>query len=183
MWKKINERIAYTGWRQIKVKTFELPDGQIAEFDILSSRSFVTVAAFTVAGEVMLLRQYRPGPERELLSFCEGAIDAGEEPLDAAHRELLEETGYAAGQMIFLKMRYSAYTDQEQHFFIALDCVEQQLPQPDASEFLSLELLAMDRFRKLLRDRGDTRFNNIDAAYLALDYLYNGPHGEDSRLP
>lgn len=171
MWKKLNEHIAYKGWRQIKVKQFELPDGQVAEFDILSSQSFVTVAAFTEAGEVILIRQYRPGPERELLSFCEGAIDPGETPVQAAHRELLEETGYIAPNMIFLKKRYSAYTDQEQFFFLALDCQLQQAPQPDASEFLSLEILSQTQFKKMLRDSENDLFNNIDAAFLALDFI------------
>jgi ADP-ribose pyrophosphatase len=171
MWKKLNERIAYKGWRQIKVKEFELPDGQVAAFDILSSSSFVTVAAFTEVGEVILIRQYRPGPERELLSFCEGAIDPGETPVQAAHRELLEETGYTAPEMTFLKKRYSAYTDQEQFFFLALNCKLQQAPQPDTSEFLSLEIFSKTQFKKMLRDTEDDLFNNIDAAYLALDFM------------
>lgn len=169
MWKKISERIAYKGWRQIKVKSFELPDGRMADFDILSSRSFVTVAAFTEAGEVLLIRQYRPGPERELLSFCEGAIDPGETPSQAAHRELLEETGYSTPKMKLLKKRYSAYTDQEQFFFVALQCQRQQAPQPDAGEFLSVELFSMSEFKAMLRDPENDLFNNIDAAYLALD--------------
>lgn len=171
MWKKINEKIVYKGWRQIRLKKFELPDGKMAEFDILSSKSFVTVAAFTPEGEVILVRQFRPGPERELLSFCEGAIDPGEQAEAAAHRELLEETGHEAGEMIFLKKKYSAYTDQEQFFFLALNCREKQLPQPDASEFIILEIIGMTAFKKILRDREDEIFNNIDAAYLALDYF------------
>ncbi|WP_170110558.1 NUDIX hydrolase [Flavilitoribacter nigricans] len=171
MWKKLSERIAYKGWRQIKVKQFELPDGKIAEFDILSSRSFVTVAAFTTGGELILIRQYRPGPERELLSFCEGAIDPGETPVQSAHRELLEETGYATEELIFLKKRYSAYTDQEQFFFLALNCRYQQAPEPDAGEFLSVELSPESHFRAMLRDADNDLFNNIDAAYLALDFI------------
>lgn len=171
MWKKISERIAYKGWRQIKVKQFELPDGQIAEFDILSSKSFVTIAAFNEAGEVILIRQYRPGPERELLSFCEGAIDPGETPAQAAHRELLEETGYTTDELIFLKKRYSAYTDQEQFFFVALNCRYRQAPQPDASEFLSMEVIPRDSLEDMLRNPEDDFFNNIDAAFLALDFI------------
>lgn len=171
MWKKLSERIAYKGWRQIKVKQFELPDGQIAEFDILSSQSFVTVAAFTKIGEVILIRQYRPGPERELLSFCEGAIDPGETPVQAAHRELLEETGYTTLEMTFLKKRFSAYTDQEQYFFLAQNCKLIQAPQPDDSEFLSVEIFPKDQLKKMLRDPEGALFNNIDAAFLALDFL------------
>lgn len=173
MWKKIRERIGYQGWRQIKIKTFQLPDGREAAFDILSSRSFVTVAAFTASEEVILLRQFRPGPERELISFPEGAIDPGETARATAHREMLEETGYVASEMIFLKKRYSAYTDQEQFFFLALDCWKKQEPEPDPGEFLKVELISKAEFLILLRDAEDDLFNNIDAAFLALDYLAN----------
>lgn len=178
IWNKINERIGYKGWRRIIVKTFEMPDGQVAEFDILSSRSFVTVAAFTEAGEVILLRQYRPGPERELLSFCEGAIDPGETPERAAQRELLEETGCVSDELIFLKKRYSAYTDQEQFFFLALNCRQIQEPEPDSGEFLSVARMSRSEFDQLLRDPEDDYFNNIDAAFLALDFIRRQNHSK-----
>lgn len=171
MWKKLSERLAYQGWRSIKIKEFELPNGRIAEYDIVSTKSFVTVAAFTQSGEAILIRQFRPGPERELLSFCEGAIDADETPLQAARRELREETGYEAGTIHFLKMKQNAYTDQQQHFFVATDCQLKHEPQPDEGEFLSLEIQSVAALRTLLRDIEDDSFANIDAAYLALDWL------------
>lgn len=170
-WKKIGERLGYDGWRKIKVKTFELPNGREAEFDIISNYSFVTVAAFTQEGEAILIRQYRPGPERELLSFAEGAIDEGEAPETAAHRELLEETGYAAGELIFLKKKNSAYTDQTQYFFLAKNCCFLQPPRPDDSEFLSVEIVTVTSLKALLNDPEEDAFCNVDAAYLAMAYL------------
>lgn len=170
-WKKIGERLGYDGWRKIKVKTFELPNGRPAEFDIISTHSFVTVAAFTPEREAILIRQYRPGPERELLSFAEGAIDKGEKPAVAARRELLEETGYAAGELIFLKQKNSAYTDQTQYFFLATNCNYQQEPRPDDSEFLTVELLPVADLQALILDPQDHDFCNIDAFFLAMGYL------------
>lgn len=170
-WKKTEERIGYDGWRKIKIKTFELPNGRSAEFDILSNYSFVTIAAFTVDQEAILIRQYRPGPERVLLSFAEGAIDEGEAPEAAARRELLEETGYAAGKLVFLKKKNSAYTDQTQYFFLALDCSFQQAPRPDDNEFLTLTLTSLPDLQSLIKDPEEDEFCNMDAAYLALDYL------------
>lgn len=171
IWKKLGERLGYDGWRKIVVKTFELPDGRTAEFDIISNDSYVTVAAFTAKGEAILIRQYRPGPERELLSFAEGAIDAGEAPEVAARRELLEETGYVTEELIFLKKRNSAYTDQTQYFFLANNCRYQQAPRPDDSEFLSVELMSRAGLQTLISDPEEDEFCNVDAAYLALSYL------------
>ena len=171
MWKKLNERLAYRGWRKIKVKAFELPDGRKAEFDIISSASYVTVAAFTEKREAILVRQFRPGPERELLSFSEGAIDPGELPEQAARRELMEETGFEAAAIRFLKKKESAYTDQTQHFYLATGCTFKQAPQPDATEFLKVELLSLEGLKRLLEDPEEDSFCNIDAAYLAMQYL------------
>jgi len=171
MWKKRNERIGYQGWRQIKIKQFELPNGKLADYDILSSSSYVTVAAFTQNREAILIRQFRPGPERELLSFCEGAIDTGEEPIEAARRELREETGYEAEKIIFLKKRNSAYTDQWQYFFLATNCQLKGEPQLDEGEFLTHEVMSIDALRKRLLDPEEDTFNNIAAAYLALERL------------
>lgn len=171
MWKKLSERIGYKGWRQIKIKQFELPNGKLAAYDILSSSSYVTVAAFTQSGEAILIRQFRPGPERELLSFCEGAIDAGEEPIEAARRELMEETGYEAEEIIFLKKKNSAYTEQWQYFFLATNCQLKAEPQPDEGEFLSLEIMSIDALKKRVLDSREDTFNNIAAAYLAFEKL------------
>lgn len=171
MWKKIGERLGYQGWRKIRIKSFELPDGRLAEFDIVSSSSFVTVAAFTEAGEAILTGQFRPGPERELLSFSEGAIDPGEMPEAAARRELLEETGYVSDEWIFLKRKNSAYTDQTQYIFLANNCRWQQAPRPDGMEFITVELMPIKRLQQVIHDPENDLFTNIDAAYLALHSL------------
>ena len=44
--------------------------------------------------KVILVRQYRPGPKDFTLEICAGLIDRGENPVEAAYRELREETGY-----------------------------------------------------------------------------------------
>jgi len=46
--------------------------------------------------KILLLRQYRHAAQQYLWELCAGRIDAGEKPLPAAKRELLEETGYSA---------------------------------------------------------------------------------------
>lgn len=83
---------------KVRVETVALPDGRIIEdyyqFDM---PSFACIFAETEDGRVIVYRQYRHGPRRVNLVFPGGHLSPGEDPLAAAKRELLEETGFAAG--------------------------------------------------------------------------------------
>jgi len=93
-WQKLSEGLSYAGFRQVVTRRFRLPDGREADFDVVANPDTVAVVALTEAGEVILVREYRPGPETLLYELPGGAVDDGETPLEAARRELAEETGY-----------------------------------------------------------------------------------------
>ena len=171
IWKKISEKVAFKGWRSILQKTFELPDGKQATFDVVDTNDFVTIVAFTKNKEAILIKQYRPGPERILTSFPEGGIEGGEAPASAAARELLEETGYQARQYIFLKNLRAAYNTQLQVCVLAIDCERVDRQKLDTTEFIDVFLLPIEKFRQLLTNAQDESFNNVGAGYLALDYM------------
>lgn len=82
---------------EIAVERVRLPDGrEIADYYRVTMADFALVFARTEDGHVLMLRQYKHGPRRECLTFPGGAVAEGESPLEAARRELLEETGYAS---------------------------------------------------------------------------------------
>lgn len=62
----------------------------------------VVIAPFTDDGAVILIRQYRPPVDGYVIELPAGLIDPGEKAEESARRELIEETGYAAGAMDFL---------------------------------------------------------------------------------
>ena len=62
----------------------------------------VAVVPVTDEGEMLLIRQFRPPVNNYVVEFPAGLNDRGEAPEKAAMRELLEETGYEAKEMIFL---------------------------------------------------------------------------------
>jgi 8-oxo-dGTP pyrophosphatase MutT (NUDIX family) len=76
------------------------PDGsKRGDFYIIDSKDWVNVVAITVEGELVLIRQYRHGSDELTLEIPGGILDEGESPIDAARRELLEETGYEAQEL------------------------------------------------------------------------------------
>ena len=138
VWKKLKEEFAYKGWRSMLIKTFRLPNNNDSSYDVILNSPYVVVAAFTSKGEAILIRQFRPGPEMVLSSFCEGYIDENETPEQAARRELLEETGYRAGQVRYLRNLRTAYSTEERICLLATDCEYERPPQGDADEFIEV---------------------------------------------
>ncbi|MEO1514563.1 MAG: NUDIX hydrolase [Bacteroidota bacterium] len=171
MWKKLSSQYAYKGWRHILKKQFQMPDGETAVFDVVDNNDYITVAAFTPEGAAILVRQFRPGPEQELLSFPEGYIDEGEAAEEAARRELLEETGYEAGSIRYLKTFRRAYSTETRICFLAENCRRKSQQDLDRQEFIEVLAMPRDAFRSMLQDEQENSFTNVDIAYLALDKM------------
>jgi ADP-ribose pyrophosphatase len=170
-WTKTTEHKAYKGYRSIIRKTFEMPNGKAEDFDVVDGRPFATIAAFTEEREVLIVRQYRPGPEMFNTGFPAGYIDPGESAENAARRELLEETGYECDDVVFLKRIVPAYSHVDKLCFLAIGCRKVTEPHLDENEFLESMLISLDEFKAILRDPADLAFTDIDAAYMALDRL------------
>lgn len=81
----------------LRYEQYESPrTGRSLTATILEAPDWVNVIAYTAADECVLIRQYRFGTDSFTLEIPGGMIDAGESPLEAAKRELREETGYEA---------------------------------------------------------------------------------------
>ena len=95
--KLISSKLAYTGRNFTVYKdTIVEPGGYRAVRDVIRHNGSVVVLAVDDAGRVLMVRQYRHAAGQFLLELPAGHIDAGEAPLAAAKRELMEETGYSA---------------------------------------------------------------------------------------
>ncbi len=85
-------------WLTARRDCIKLPDGVVNdEYYVLEYPDWVNVIAVTDRGEMVMVRQYRHGLQRTDFELCAGVVEDGEAPIDAARRELLEETGYAGG--------------------------------------------------------------------------------------
>jgi len=80
----------------VKQDTVRLPDGAEALREYIVHPGAVMVIPVLPEGKLLFERQYRYPLARVLIEFPAGKLDPGEDPLAAAQRELLEETGYRA---------------------------------------------------------------------------------------
>lgn len=170
-WKKLNETKVYSGYRSIIKRTFELPNGRSMAYDIVAGGNFASIAALTQNNEVLLVKQFRPGPEKILMSTPSGYIDSNEAPEVAAKRELLEETGFEAEEVFFKKVVTLPYGVGSQYCFVATGCKKMQDQRLDDTEFIEVVTMQLPEFKAKLRDAEDFDLYNLTAAYLLLDHL------------
>ncbi len=84
-------------WMSVRADDCVTAEGfEISPFYVVEYPDWVHVVALDAEDHLILVRQYRHGLQRIALGLPAGGIEAGEPVLEAAARELLEETGYQA---------------------------------------------------------------------------------------
>ena len=147
-WKVLSRKtLLERPWLKVTEECVQLPNGTvIGEFHVLHSPPWAAVIALTPDRQMVLVEQYRHGLGRTSLELPSGVIDQGEQPLQAAQRELREETGYQSQEwesLVELAPEPSRSTHRA-HFFIANGVQLLGCAQPEASEVLNVRLLPID---------------------------------------
>lgn len=91
--------------------------------EIVEHNGGAVLAALTAEGKLVMVRQFRKPAERVMLEVPAGKIDEGETPMQAAVRELKEETGYTAGNVKHLLSFYPSvgYSQEQLHLYLCTD--------------------------------------------------------------
>ncbi len=136
--KKISSRAAYRG-RLLKVNEDEvrLPDGSTALREYILHPGAAIILPLFEDGSVLLERQFRYPLGQHFYELPAGKLEAGEPPIETAKRELLEETGYTAGEWRELARVHPCigYSNEQIDFFVARK-LEFKGARLDEGEFL-----------------------------------------------
>jgi len=142
-WKTLARRVLLRRppWIEIGEEDVQLPDGRVVErFSWITLREFAIVVPLTTDDHTILIRSYKHGVRGISRSFPAGYLEAGEEPLAGAKRELLEETGWAADDWVPLG-RFVVdgnYGSGAMHAYLAT--AARQVAEPESGDLEEMEL-------------------------------------------
>ncbi len=155
-------------------------NGTTAIFEKLTRSSTVLVIPVDVDGTVTLVHEEQPG-KAPFTGFIGGRVEAGEDPLVAAKRELLEEAGLEAEEWILIdalqpisKIEWSVYTFAARN---PKKVAEQSL---DAGEKIALTTLSFDELISFLADEASAERDGM-LARMAIHALYSQEKKEELR--
>jgi len=142
---------------------------------VLESSDWVNVLALTPDEHVVMIRQYRFGTQEVTLEIPGGLIDAGETPLEAARRELREETGYDAERWTSLGSiaPNPAIHRNRLYTFLAEGCRLAGEQQPDPGEDIEVELQPLRDVPRMIAT-GEISHALVAIAFQKLDLLRAG---------
>jgi 8-oxo-dGTP pyrophosphatase MutT (NUDIX family) len=158
---------------RFRIDKCELGNGNLLDATIFEFRSWANIVALTNSGEVVLVKQYRHGVCNVMFEFPGGVVEDGEEPMDGAKRELLEETGYKASDMIQIAKLYPnpALQTNALYCFLALDAEKVGEQNLDAGEDIEVQLMQLEELIDLAKQAEFPHALMNAVLFNALSYL------------
>lgn len=173
-WKQLHkEHVIKNQWVSVRKDHVLLESGvEIDDFYIIERPNLVHVIAITKDGLFVCEKQYRYAINKDCLEICAGMIEANETPLEAAQRELLEETGYAGGQWTLIGRHAIDPSNMTEvsYSFLAEGVELSQSQKLEETEFIDVILLDREEIIKRLQN------GEIISSLMATplwQYLYN----------
>lgn len=150
----------------------ELPNGNEAVREYIKHQGAVCVVPVTDNMEIIAVKQYRYPIERVTIEIPAGKLDKGEEPLEAAKRELSEETGVESADIEYIGGLYPsvAYTDEIIHMYVAKNLVYGEA-HTDDDEFLNVVKIPLKDFVQMVMD-GKIQDSKTMAAILKVARMF-----------
>jgi len=157
-WKTLTSREVYRNpWIRLREDTVALPNGKTTIYGVCELAPCVGVLPFVDDEHVVMVRQHRyVFGESHRWEMPTGGCKAGEAPEQSAQRELIEETGYRAGQLRLINIHYTSKSvcHEVAYLFIAHDL--QRVPAhesvPDDTEFLEVGILPFSDVLRMVLD-------------------------------
>ncbi len=183
-WEEIKtEHLVQDEWMDFRRSAYRFPDGSTFEpYYSYSRRDYVVIVASDTEGNIICVRQFRQGIRQVTTEFPAGGIErkdgkewgsasdtTAEDALEAAKRELLEETGYGSDEWTHLLTVPSNATiaDNYAYLYLARNCRKVSGQKLDDTEFLSVVTHTAEEIEEMIKNGTFQQSDHILAWLLA----------------
>ena len=158
----------------LQVDEVQLPNGEISTREIVRHPGAVAVLALK-DDKMIVVEQYRKALEKSQIEIPAGKLEPGEDPLEAAKRELEEETGFVCESLVHIGSFYTSpgFADELLHLYAAEQLREGE-KRPDEDEFLECGAITLDEARRYIREGRISDAKTIAAVYAWQIYRLTG---------
>jgi ADP-ribose pyrophosphatase len=141
----------------------------------IKRKNYSTIVSFISNDQILVIKSYRHLVDSIQIEVPSGYIETGEDPQEAALRELKEETGYGAKEIIKIGTYTPDYTmfEQKGNLFVAYDLVNEGDQKLGSMELIEPAILTVREIMKLLSEGKILNASSIVAFYWAIDFHLN----------
>lgn len=152
----VDSSLVLEGFISVRRDRLLYQKNHVHDYIVIQSRpESVAIIAKNANGDILVTQEYRH-PVQKIVYGCPGGlVDSGEGPLDAAKRELLEETGCQAKTLSLLNTVYPlpGMLDQKMHIVLALDVHFQQKALPEVTELISAKFIPRESLHTIMQQQ------------------------------
>ena len=153
-WEVLESEVVFANqWLRVRKDRCRMASGVVIEdYYVVERFDFVMVFAVAPDGRVVLVKQYKHGAGEVVLELPAGYLEPGEEPIEAARRELLEETGFRAGRIMPVATLFPSPSllTSRAHIFYCDDLEQSGGQSLDESEDIEVEFVELADLRQAI---------------------------------
>jgi len=150
---RINRELKYSGTMiDIYSDTISVPNGNIVHWDFVKHKGAAAVVPITDDGKIVMVRQYRNALDRETLEIPAGGLNSQDEPtIEAAARELEEETGYKSNnlELLITIATTVAFCNEKIDIYLARNLIQSK-QNLDEDEYVEVEVYTLDELTDMI---------------------------------